>query len=101
MATFKPLKILKLYAVVIYDYLENGIRAVLTAAKGVSISHPKADVPFYLQIPGEDRDGFDLTLYFAKSIKFIRDALENTSIMVHCLAGVSRSVCLVLAYFMK
>lgn len=67
----------------------------------MTISHPKNDVPFYLQIPGEDRDGFDLTKFFSQAIKFIRDALENTNIMVHCLAGVSRSVCLVLAYLMQ
>lgn len=42
-----------------------------------------------------------MTRFFLQSINFIRDALESTSIMVHCLAGVSRSVCLVLAYFIK
>ena len=58
-------------------------------------------MPFYLQVPGEDRDGFDLSRFFSQAISFIRDSLDNTNIMVHCLAGVSRSVCLVLAYLMK
>ena len=42
-----------------------------------------------------------MTRFFVQGVNFIRDALENTSIMVHCLAGVSRSVWLVLAYFIK
>ena len=42
-----------------------------------------------------------MTRYFVQGVNFIKDALETTSIMVHCLAGVSRSVCLVLAYFIK
>lgn len=42
-----------------------------------------------------------MTRFFVQGVNFIRDALENTSVMVHCLAGVSRSVCLVLAYFIK
>lgn len=85
----------------IFIYTEHGIRAILTAAKGVDLNHSKADVPFYLQVPGEDRDGFDMTRFFSQGVNFIRDALQSTSIMVHCLAGVSRSVCLVLAYFIK
>jgi protein-tyrosine phosphatase len=74
---------------------------VLTAAKGINLTHAKSEIPYYLQVPAEDREGFDLTRYFPQSISFIRDALETTSVMVHCLAGVSRSVCLVLAYFIK
>lgn len=80
---------------------KHGIRAILTAAKGIDLAHSKSDIPFYLIIPGEDKDGFDMARYFVQGVNFIRDALENTSIMVHCLAGVSRSVCLVLAYFIK
>ena len=84
-----------------HHILEHNIRAILTAAKGVDLTHPKSEIPFYLQVPGEDRDGFDMTRYFVQGVNFIKDALETTSIMVHCLAGVSRSVCLVLAYFIK
>ena len=100
-ATSKLLKILRPSKVSFLSNLEHGIKAVLTAAKGVDLTHSKADVPYYLQIQGEDRDGFDLTRFFPQAINFITEALETTSIMVHCLAGVSRSVCLVLAYFIK
>ncbi len=86
---------------ILYIIQEHGIRAILTAAKGIDLAHSKSDIPFYLIIPGEDKDGFDMARFFVQGVNFIRDALENTSIMVHCLAGVSRSVCLVLAYFIK
>ena len=39
--------------------------------------------------------------YFPQAVNFLRNALATTNVMVHCLAGVSRSVCLVLAYFIK
>ena len=73
----------------------------MTAAKGIELAHSKTKVPFYLQIPGEDREDFDLMRYFPQAVNFIRNALSTTNVMVHCLAGVSRSVCLVLAYFIK
>lgn len=56
-------------------HIEHGIRAILTAAKGVDLTHSKSDIPFYLQVPGEDRDGFDMTRYFAQGVNFIKDAL--------------------------
>ena len=58
-------------------------------------------IPYHLYIPAEDRDGYNLSTYFHKGADFISQCLKTTSIMVHCLAGVSRSVSLVIAYFMK
>lgn len=55
--------------------VENGIKAVLTAAKGVFLNHCKNEVPFQLYIPGEDHERFDISKYFNQSITFIRDAL--------------------------
>lgn len=65
------------------------------------LDHPKSEVPYYLHVPGEDKDGFDLSRFFPQSVNFIRDSLEKTNILVHCLAGVSRSVSLVVAYLIK
>lgn len=42
-----------------------------------------------------------MSKFFNQSISFIKEALEKTNILVHCLAGVSRSVSLVMAYFIK
>jgi protein-tyrosine phosphatase len=52
-------------------------------------------------VPGEDHERFDLKRYFEKSNDFIKSTREETNILVHCMAGISRSVTLVLAYLMK
>lgn len=79
----------------------HGIGAVLTAAKDIKLSHPKSSIPHYLYIPGVDHERFDLSQYFDEAIQFIDRSLKDTNILVHCMAGVSRSVTFVLAYLMK
>lgn len=37
---------------ILYIIQEHGIRAILTAAKGIDLAHSKSDIPFYLIIPG-------------------------------------------------
>ncbi len=54
-----------------------------------------------MYVPADDHDSFDISKYFNQSINFIHDCLQKTNILVHCLAGVSRSVSLVLAYLIK
>ncbi|CAL1541302.1 unnamed protein product [Lymnaea stagnalis] len=55
----------------------------------------------YLCILASDSPDQDLTKYFPQVIKFIHKArLEGGSVLVHCLAGVSRSVTLTAAYIM-
>lgn len=73
----------------------------MTAAASINLSHTKNDVPFYKKVPGEDHEKFDLSKYFDESVNFIENSLKTTNILVHCMAGVSRSVSLVLAYFIK
>lgn len=80
---------------------EHNIGAVLTAAKSINLSHPKSQVPYHLHIKGEDHEHFDLSIYFDQAIKFIEMARQKTNILIHCMAGVSRSVTLLLAYLIK
>ncbi|XP_066578907.1 dual specificity protein phosphatase 22-B [Amia ocellicauda] len=55
----------------------------------------------YLCIPAADLPTQNLTQYFKESIKFIHESrLKREGCLVHCLAGVSRSVTLVVAYIM-
>ncbi|XP_029446386.1 dual specificity protein phosphatase 22 isoform X2 [Rhinatrema bivittatum] len=55
----------------------------------------------YLCIPASDSPSQDLARHFKESIKFIHECrLEGEGCLVHCLAGVSRSVTLVVAYIM-
>ncbi|XP_039609370.1 dual specificity protein phosphatase 22-B [Polypterus senegalus] len=55
----------------------------------------------YLCIPAADSPSQNLIQYFKESIKFIHECrLQGEGCLVHCLAGVSRSVTLVVAYIM-
>lgn len=47
---------------------EHGIKSILTAAKGIKTNHPKYDIPYYLYVPAEDHEKFDLSEYFEKSV---------------------------------
>uniref|UniRef100_A0A0K8WK77 Dual specificity protein phosphatase n=1 Tax=Bactrocera latifrons TaxID=174628 RepID=A0A0K8WK77_BACLA len=56
----------------------------------------------YLQIPITDHYSQDLAMHFPAAIRFIEEARSNNAaVLVHCLAGVSRSVTVTLAYLMK
>ncbi|CAL1592648.1 unnamed protein product [Knipowitschia caucasica] len=55
----------------------------------------------YLCISASDHSKQNLTQYFKDSIVFIHESrLKGESCLVHCVAGVSRSVTLVVAYIM-
>ncbi|KAJ6664481.1 hypothetical protein lerEdw1_007138 [Lerista edwardsae] len=55
----------------------------------------------YLCIPAADSPSQNLTRHFKESIEFIHECrLRRESCLVHCLAGVSRSATLVVAYIM-
>ncbi|XP_020832325.1 dual specificity protein phosphatase 22 isoform X2 [Phascolarctos cinereus] len=55
----------------------------------------------YLCIPAADSPSQNLTRHFKESIRFIHECrLRGEGCLVHCLAGVSRSVTLVVAYIM-
>lgn len=77
------------------------IQAILTAAFNITLNHNKNDIPYFKHVPGKDHEKFDLSIYFDDSVEFIDKALEKTNILVHCMAGVSRSVTLVLAFLIK
>lgn len=74
---------------------------MLTAARGITLNHPKHLIPHSLYIAANDHESFDLSIFFDQAADFISQILTQTNIMVHCLAGVSRSVSLVIAYFIK
>lgn len=55
----------------------------------------------YLCIPAADSPTQNLIQHFEKSIRFMHESrLKGEGCLVHCLAGVSRSVTLVVAYLM-
>ena len=53
-------------------------------------------------IPMEDAEGYDISVQIQEGICFIDDhLLKGDNIIVHCMAGASRSPTIVIAYLMK
>ncbi|XP_049782737.1 dual specificity protein phosphatase Mpk3-like [Schistocerca cancellata] len=56
----------------------------------------------YMQIPITDHWSQNLASFFPKAIEFIDEARNNgKGVLVHCVAGVSRSVTITVAYLMN
>lgn len=80
--------------------LSHGVTHILTVAIGVEPVYPN-DFQ-YLVIRAHDHNSQDLLSYFPQAHAFIDEALNGGgAILVHCMAGVSRSATLVTSYVMK
>jgi protein-tyrosine phosphatase len=55
----------------------------------------------YLYIPAVDHESFDISQYFEASYTLLSEELPRTNVLVHCMAGVSRSATLVIAFLMR
>lgn len=80
-----------------------GITCVINSAPELPDTPlPDAPRPQYLQIPILDKSDVNIRLYFDEVADLIEDVrLQNGKTLVHCVAGVSRSASLCLAYLMK
>jgi protein-tyrosine phosphatase len=54
-----------------------------------------------LSIDLEDIQSSQIYNFFNTTYHFIDDNMRSTNVLVHCMAGVSRSATLVIAYLMK
>lgn len=87
-------------------FLEKlGITCVINAAPELPDTPlPMTDgiSPAYLQVPVLDKSDINISDYFDEVSDLIEKVRQtNGKTMVHCVAGVSRSASLVLAYLMK
>jgi atypical dual specificity phosphatase len=74
---------------------------MLTAAMEASVTPDSNVTPSYLKIQALDYPNFALNEYFDQGADFIHQNIATTNILVHCMAGISRSVSLVIAYLIK
>ena len=73
----------------------------MTSATEANFTHPKDSVPYHIKFPALDYENFALEQYFDQAADYIEQHLAITNVLVHCMAGVSRSVSLVVAYLLK
>lgn len=76
-----------------------GITHILSCAKELPPLYP--DDFTYMHLNLEDRDWENIERYFDISRIFIKQGLKRGNILVHCMAGVSRSTTIVAAYLMS
>lgn len=55
----------------------------------------------YLYLPAVDSESFDISQYFEAACGLMQEELPRTNVLVHCMAGVSRSATLIIAYLMR
>ena len=80
----------------------------ITYVVNMAARHCQTGEDFYgdgiqcLMIYAEDIEEYDLSQHFSEVSEFMDTAHENNAgVLVHCMAGVSRSVTVTIAYLMK
>lgn len=84
-------------------HLESSLKAsnCLLENSWSDLSNSSSNLTQVLDIPAFDSPQQDLRQYFVQVIKFIEKCrLSNSSVLVHCTAGISRSATFVVAYIM-
>ncbi len=84
-----------------YDQLKKlGITHILAVGKFIEKRFPKDFTYRMLEI--DDYSCTNIKQYFPENYEFLKNALENKgSILIHCWAGVSRSVTCMIAFLME
>lgn len=59
------------------------------------------DVFKYLKIDINDDINEDISQYFHKTSKFIKNALNKGNVLIHCIAGKSRSPTIIISFLCK
>ena len=86
------------YEQVYKELKSDNITAIICCADGIEIYPGKFN---YLQLPLKDYKGCDITLHIKETYDFIEDNINKGNILIHCNAGCSRSVSMLITYLMK
>lgn len=80
---------------------KHGIKYILNVTPDLPNVFEECGSIKYMQIPIADHWSQNLASFFPKAIEFIDEARkQERGVLVHCLAGVSRSVTITVAYLM-
>ncbi|XP_051143162.1 uncharacterized protein LOC127259683 [Andrographis paniculata] len=85
------------------DISNNALRSSLPPQKLLySLEYAGQDLKFVrMAVPLRDSENEDLLDHLDVCLDFIEDAKKEGSVLVHCFAGVSRSVAIIMAYVMR
>jgi len=85
-----------------FPYFKAKNISVVVDMAGCKYKYPPNLIPHVLCIEAEDVDAYDLTEHFEKCFDFIHEHRKNgRGVLVHCMAGVSRSATIVIGYLMR
>jgi len=74
---------------------------VLTIACDANLRYTSDEIDFHDVIYIKDSAAENLSRYFHRIFNFIESARRQTNVLVHCIAGVSRSASAIISYLMK
>lgn len=80
---------------------KHNIKAVLTVAADLRLNYPSAEGITHEVISALDMVSYDLSKHFNRCFDFIEKHRAETNVLVHCLAGISRSATIVIMYLMR
>ncbi|XP_070559736.1 dual specificity protein phosphatase 6-like [Ptychodera flava] len=81
---------------------KHGIKYILNVTPNIPNCFESEGDFKYMQIPISDHWSQNLSVFFPEAIGFIEEARQaKCGILVHCLAGISRSVTVTVAYLMQ
>ncbi len=81
---------------------ESNVTRILNVTSTIPNHYQSLDGFLYKQIPVEDNHDVDMIQHLPDAFRFIEEAKAcGEKVLVHCHAGMSRSVTVILAYLMK
>lgn len=82
--------------------MENKIKAIASILQEPISEHSKDFITDHIHISIPDSEKSDILVHLDSVLEFIQKNMDNgNSVLVHCMAGSSRSASFVIAYLMK